>query len=45
MCRVGLASVMLAAHVVVSSVAFAQCNPGQINDPSTYQGSLCNQEQ
>lgn len=45
MSRVVFAGILLAASAGLPSVSFAQCNPGQVNDPGTYQGSLCNQEQ
>jgi hypothetical protein len=49
MCRVGLASPLVAATAGLPLVSFAQdtrpdpCRPGRINDPSTYRGSTANQ--
>jgi hypothetical protein len=36
---------VLAASAAVPWAAFAQTTPGQINDPSTYRGSMANQAQ
>lgn len=45
MCRVAIASALLAVSVVQPSISCSQETPGQINDPSTYRGSMANQEQ
>lgn len=43
--RLGIAGTLMAATAALPLVSFAQTTPGQINDPSTYQGSMANQAQ
>jgi hypothetical protein len=43
--RGSIAGAVLAASAAVPWAAFAQTTPGQINDPSTYHGSMANQAQ
>jgi hypothetical protein len=43
--RVDVARFLLAASAALPLVSFAQTTPGEINDPSTYRGSMANQEQ
>lgn len=45
MFRVGIASALLTATAALPLVSSAQTTPGQINDPSTYRGSMANQAQ
>jgi hypothetical protein len=43
--KVAIASMLLAVSAVLPSTASSQGTPGEINDPSTYRGSMANQEQ
>lgn len=43
--EMGIANILLAATAALPMVSFAQTTPGEINDPSTYQGSMAIQEQ
>ncbi len=45
MCRAGIAGAFLAASAALRLIVLAQSTPGQINDPSTYRGSVANQAQ
>ena len=42
--RVGVADALLVMAAAMPCVSLAQSTPGQVNDPSTYKGSLANQE-
>ena len=42
---VGIWSALLAATAALPVVSYGQTTPGQINDPSTYRGSMANQAQ
>jgi hypothetical protein len=43
MSRVGFAGALSAVTAVLPWIAFAQSTPGEINDPSTFRGSVANQ--
>jgi hypothetical protein len=45
MCKAGLTSLLLAATASLPIASWSQTTPGQINDPSTYRGSMANQAQ